>query len=157
MKQLVRNDDGSHPKVTCDICGLTSSTIDLIDAVSINIDLPYFTTGMPQLGYHNICSNCKEAILDEIYDHLLQPPSAPSLFGINLKKYVDNFIKKNRDTFEDIASDYTRMENILEYFQTEIRKMQSRNEDDDSPTRGRPLPTTRMLYEFIYGINLFSL
>ena len=148
MKERVRWSDGleiEHRK--CSICGLRESTIKQLENIDPDIPIPYLTAGFAD--HLTICSECKEAIMDHIFDNYIQIPTNQGLFGINLRKIVNKFIKENKTTFKDIAADYEAIAEVYHLAISHIKEFQKKNEE----TLNLPCPTMKELKEFISDYN----
>lgn len=156
MKQKVRHEDGHKTAIfKCGICGLTDISISKLEEVDIDIDLPTFEVGAPALGFNEICSNCKDAIIESVWNNLIQLPvkHRNTLMGLDIHKYVKKFVKENKETLKDIASDYIRCVHVVDYVQTRLAEMQEKNSASESITEGLPVPTTKMIYDFMQECN----
>lgn len=156
MKQKVRHADGHKTAMfKCDICGLTDISISKLEEIEINIDLPTFEVGAPALGFNEICSNCKDAIVESVWNNLIKVPGKHknTFMGLDIHKYVKKFVEENKETLKDISSDYIRCIHVVDYVQTRLSEMREKNEASDSITEGLPVPTTKMIYEFMQECN----
>ena len=112
MKQRIRERDGHTPaEAKCVYCGLKASTCEALKKLSLdNITIPEFTK-LPIASKSEVfycCSDCKQAILDDIWDNVLNRSPKKNKLGLffDLNEYVSQFVVKNQKQLVEIAHDY---------------------------------------------------
>ena len=158
MKQRIREKDShTHVEVKCVYCGLKSSTCEALKKLSLdNITIPEFTklpiTSKSEVFY--CCSDCKQAILDSIWDNVLYRSPKKNKLGLffDLNEYVTQFVVTNQRQLVEIAHDYQILFNISQRIDTMLNDITVATGEDYSDIVP-VLPSKMRVAKLIQDVN----
>ena len=134
----------------CSCCKLSQTTIDTLNNNICSINAPSLDDELSVYGYNTICSECKSAILEEVWDNVIKHPNTTKrLFGFDMKSYITNFIEKNKYEMGRISNDYLLVVIAIDYLRSKLTEFQTLNKSADSITKGRPVPTLKQIHDLV--------
>ena len=143
-----------NENIKCDVCGLEQEYMDILNRFDIvNLDIPIMVETPSILNPNAMCSECKKAILDEIWDNVLKHKAKKNVFKMffDLKKHIRLFITKNRHDFTEIAEEYRHIAIVANTFN---RMLDDNARQTSMLSKRHPsVPSLEKIYTLLADIN----